>query len=287
MADGDSTDAGLPGPEPAAGAERPRRADRTDPGGVRPGTPVVVATVYLLVCYAAIVVVDVYGVGLDSVREALPARPAVWLLLFEEGSPTELLQWGALGTLAVLSGSLAARLRLAGNGHAAAFWLLVAVAAVLMLMEDAGNVRHRLSFWAMAAGLFEDWRWRALVEALWYAAIASVFAWAVVRHGPAADLPRATVGYGVAGVVAYALAAIGSVTRDFHWYVRLGRFVEERLLRTELLVPPDWHRVDVQFFLADHVVEESLELLGAAFLLAAALAYRRRLPQPLTASDRE
>jgi hypothetical protein len=220
---------------------------------------------------------DVAGLR-DRFAEASPRTPAVWVLMFEEGSPTELLQWATLGYLTVVAGILGGALTRDGERSAGAFWKLVAVAGALMIAEDAGNVRHRLVRYAEAfAGLERDpVPWHLAVEFVWFAIIAGVLVTAVVRHGRAVLPAAATVRYGLAGVAAYALAVLGSVTRDIdHWYADLGRWIERSLLGTELLLPEGWSRFHIHFFLVDYVVEESLELLGAALLLAAALAYHR------------
>lgn len=266
---------------------RPRETLDRGSGRVAPSIPPLVAVAYLFAAYLAVLLVDVAAVGGTRgwIREVGGGRPSLWIMLFEDGSPTELLQWAALGAVAVLVGVEAGRARAALDAAAARFWALAGVGAVMMLMEDAGNVRHRLVHYIDAfVGLSRSGPWHLAVEAVWYAVIVSVLATALIVGGRrvlAAD--RAVLGYAVAGAACYALAATGSVTRDIGWwYADAGRVIEESLLRTRLLVPDGWSRGQVHFFLADYVVEESLELLGASLLLATVLAHRRwgRPPAP-------
>lgn len=272
MIDGDTT-AGEPpdpGPDPAPAATR----------GVPPSVPPLVAAGYLLAANLAVLLVDVAAVGgaREWIREVGGGRPALWIMLFEDGSPTELLQWSAIGAVAVLAGIEAGRARAALDGATARFWGLVGLGAVMMLMEDAGNVRHRLvHYFVTFVGLPGGGPWHLAVEAAWYAVIAGVLATAVIVAGRRVlGADRSVLAYGVAGAVVYAVAAIGSVSRDIGWwYADAGRVIEESLLRTRLLVPDGWSRGQVHFFLVDYIVEESLELLGASLLLAAVLAYRR------------
>jgi hypothetical protein len=255
---------------------RPRRADlnRTQPGLV-----VALAAAYLLVAYLAIVVVDVLEVGRAWLVQNEPRRAALWVLLFEDGSPTEFFQWSLIGALIVLAALTTGSLRERGEVAAARFWRLIAVGGVLMLMEDAGNVRHRLAYHARVAGLLDaPGPWHLAVEMVWYAAIATVFLWAVVRYVSAILPARQTVVLGVAGAFVYAVAAIMSATRDIgFWYASAGRFIERRIFRTDLPLPEVWEPWHVHFFIMDYLVEESLELIGAALLVAAVLAYRRHI----------
>jgi hypothetical protein len=249
-------------------------------GDLAPALPIIAAVVYLLVSYLAILLIDVAAVGgaREWVRGVGGGTPALWVLLFEEGSPTELLQWSAVAALIVLSGLTAGQERARGEGGAASFWTLLAVGGAMMLMEDAGNVRHRLVFYVETfVGLPRTGPFHLAVEAVWFAAIAAVLAVAVVRFGRPVLRERATaLRFGLAGATCYVIAVLGSVTRDIGWwYADAGRFIEVSLLRTRLLVPDGWSREHVHFFLMDHVVEESLELLGASLLLGAVIAYRR------------
>ena len=257
-----------------ADAPRPRR--RRSVPRAHPAIPIVLGVIWLLIAYTAILVVDVAGLGQERLAEAVPDRPVMWLLLFEPSSPTELLVWATLGVLALVSANISGRLRLRGEERPAAFWRLIGVGAVLMLMEDAGDVRYIFHQWVEIAGILADHPHQLpIVEAIWYAVIASVFAVAILRHGRAVLGSRATVVLGTVGVVAYAVASLGSLSREvFPWYVDLGARLEA-LIPGELPRPPGWHDINVHWFLTDRVFEESFELLGAVFLLAAALAYRR------------
>lgn len=249
-------------------------------GDLLPALPAIAAVVYLLVCYLAILLIDVAAVGRtrEWIRDVGGGKPALWVLLFEDGSLTELLQWSALATLVVLSGLTAGHARARNEVRAARFWTLITVGTAMMLMEDAGDVRHRLVFYVETfIGLQRAPPFHLVVEAVWFAVITAVLAVAVLRFGPPVLRERPTTWrFGLVGAVCYAIAALGSVTRDIGWwYADAGRVIETSLLRTRLLVPEGWSREQVHFFLMDYVVEESLELLGASLFLGAVIAYRR------------
>lgn len=242
-----------------------------------PAAPPVGALVWLALAYATVVVVDVAGAGGEQLQAASPDEPAMWLLLFNPSSPTEMIVWVLLGGLVLASGSLAGRLRLAAEPRAAAFWRLVGVAGILMVLEDTANVRYRLAEWAELIGLIDGRDQWVVVEATWYAAIVATVAVAVVRHGRFVAASKPTIGFGATGVAFYAVAALGSTVNEVtEWYGGLGAGLEG-LAGGSLPHPPAWNEPTVHFYLADRVFEESLEMLGAACLLAAALAFGRHL----------
>jgi hypothetical protein len=279
-------------PDARVDETRPREAHPPAPAapggcGAHPALPVVIAGVWLSLAYTLILLVDVRGSGRAHLESVRPGEPALWLQLFNPNSPTEMLAWLILGLFALGSAHTAGWLQ-AGAAVAAAgrhearglqrqraFWRLVCVAGLLMLLEDTANVRYRLAEWAELLGIGPGREHLFVVEALWYALIAGVFALAVLRHGRAVRRSRGTVAFGAAAVVLYAVAAIGSVTREvLPWYVQLGARIEA-LFPAPLARPPGWNDPTMHLYLSDRVFEETLELLGAACLLGAVLAFRR------------
>jgi hypothetical protein len=219
--------------------------------------------------------------------------PYVWFQLFMDGGFTELFQWTLLAGLVVLAASLAAAHRLGGLGtpHGTArpgdetgrgaFWTLIAVAAALMLIEDAGNARHLLLHYAGVAAAFDPVV-TTVVEITYFAAIASVGLYAFLRYGRGLAVLPGVRGLGAAGVGCYALGAGLNASRTIgYWYHGFGSWLVDDVLGAPQLVEAvavegldPWQ---LRFLFPDFVVEESLELLGAAFLVAAALAYARLL----------
>jgi hypothetical protein len=258
-----------------AGSPTPR-GRRSQPRP-RPALIIALALTYLAAAYAAVIAVDVMGLGREQLLAISPERRALWVHLFEDASPTEFLQWAALGAIVILAASLSGAAKQARRTDASAFWRLASVGALLMLLEDAGNVRHRLAHYADLLGLLDaPGPWHLAVEAAWFGVIALVLVVAVVRFSGSIGASRRTVAYGLSGAIAYAMAATMSATRDVGWwYADAGRWIQESLLRADLLVPEGWVPAHVHFFLMDYVVEETIELIGASLLLAAVLAHRR------------
>jgi hypothetical protein len=243
----------------------------------------------LVLAHLTIIVIDVVNVGAvgDSIRER--GASAAWVHLFGEANPIEWLQWALIGTLIVVSAQQSGQSDALSDRSGRIFWLLIAVGATMMLMEDAGNVRHRLVVWAEMTGVIDaESRMNLLVEAVWFAGIAAVFAWAALRHARQVQFPKRALAYGFFGVAFYAVAVLSSATRDLgDWYERAGAAVSSYIYGGNLALPTDWATAEAHHFFMDYVYEESLELFGAGFLLAASLAFRTpRDPLAESSGDR-
>jgi hypothetical protein len=288
-----------------------------------PWLPPLLALIWIVVAVLAMWLVDAEGAfgGPQRLAEIGLDPPYVWFQLFMDGGITEILQWSSLGILIVVTAGLAVahRHRAAAvtlrddHERLAAFWTLVAVMAVLMLLEDAGNVRHLLTHYVGVAVGFEP-RPVTLAEIAYFAAIASIGGYAVVRYardlGRRANLHRTArseggtaeggtgrrrptfTTYGILGVLVYGSAAAINASRTIgDWYVAFGRLLVDDVLQAPQLVQAapvagldEW---DLRFMFVDFVIEESLELLGASLLVAAVLAYLRDDPElRLTRAER-
>lgn len=257
-------------------AQQPSRCRPLGSGCSQPGLVIWIPVIYLGVAWALFLMVDVLNVaGAQEAAARRLAVPITWYYLFQEGGATEILQWLLLGgsglTGAFLAGLLSREDRDSG---AHIFWALMALASVLMLIEDAGNPRHYL---ASLAGMSVSSHLRqtmvTLVEMGYYSLLASVPLYALWRHRSAAfKIPRVRR-YLILGYLAYATASIASATRHLgEWYSAAGQLMHQ-LLGGNLLIPPGWDAYTLNFFLVDWLVEESVELLGAAALFASALAF--------------
>jgi hypothetical protein len=236
-----------------------------------------IALSYLAVTWALFIIVDVANVA--GTRDALVAAgvdpPALWWHLFEEGHLTEWLQWTCLGLFATVSAALAGRASTVAQGPTTRFWVLMAAAGVLMLIEDAGNPRHTLGRLAtMSSGT------EAAVlpmHVVVFATIGGVALYGVLIYGAVPRAARSAWRFLLAGVVTYAVAGSLSFTGYAGLYDPLGRAMRLTVLGDRLLdfVPPGHvaHPALMNVILMDRLVEESLELLGASLLLAAAVAY--------------
>jgi hypothetical protein len=252
------------------------------------------AAVYLVLAWLAVVAIDALNVV--GLRDRLVAMeldmPHVWYHLFADGHLPENLQWLALGGTAIVATLIAGLLFARGRTEPATFWLLMAVAATLLLIEDAGNPRHRLASYVVALAPGERTP-RILAELTFFALLAAVPLYAVARYWrwPWRSAPSRGRLVGALGL--YGLAAIASGTRDIGgahgWYAAAGRFLEEAVFQGRLLqaapffgdLGPD----ATGYLLMDLPVAESVELVAAALLLAAALAYACDLRRDPTLAD--
>lgn len=239
-----------------------------------PATIVVsLAVAYLLLAWGAFWTIDVFNVL--GLRDALVADPhqQMWVRLFREGRPTEMLQWLALGGTAVAGATASGMLSARGRRGHATFWLLMSITAVLMLIEDAGNPRH---FFGEMARYHLGMPARIATELTYFAILASIPLYALFHYWRCPWASPATRRYLIAGVVFYAIATMSSGTRDVgEWYVHVGAYIDQVVLSGRLLplAPDPLEGGGTGFHLMDSLVEESIELLGAAMLFASALAY--------------
>ncbi len=243
-----------------------------------PHVPVIIALFYLLIAWTLFLVVDANN--LWGLRDWLAQRqsiPVTWYYLFEEGGATEIAQWLMLSCACVAACSLAGRLWGDGKNAAALFWLLMGITAALMLIEDAGNPRHYLA--ALSVTLFPDrspQRLKTTVELLYYVGLSLLPVYAVLRYWRYPLRSRLTALYLLTGCALYGVAGFASASRHINeWYAAFGGMVHRVLAGGQLLVPPSWDQYMLHFFLVDWLLEESVELIGASLLTAAALAYLR------------
>ena len=221
---------------------------------------------------------DVFGLG-TAVYEHLSARDSsrfqVWAILFTEGGPIEILQWLFLAAASGFALHTHGVLSAEGNperttNRARLFWLLMGIAFLLMLIEDAGNPRH----WAIRfsqmlfggnAGQVTELAYFVSLGSL--PLIALALFWRTIL-----TLPRTRV-FLLGGFVVYGIAAISSASR-YYWYEAAGHWLHvsvfgERL--REVSLGNHGHG----FWLMDYLMEESFELAGATLLAAAAAAFLR------------
>lgn len=231
---------------------------------------------YLALAWSLFLLVDLFSVlEWDSFLVAWSGQPLLWFAVFNEWGPTEVLQWSFLLATAILGSRLGLRLRRQGNKPASTFWWLIAVTGILLALEDALTLRHHLAHFTMGlAGVEGRHPVRTGTELAYYAAIASVPIYALLRYWRVPWESPARW-YLLTGFVAYGVAAVASASRDVGaWYVRLGTSIDEatggRLGAGFVQTLPDR---PVGFYIVDFIFEESLELMAAAFLLAAVLAF--------------
>ncbi|MBZ0329343.1 hypothetical protein KZO25_03320, partial [Halomonas sp. ANAO-440] len=163
-----------------------------------------------------------------------------WRDLFAEGGPAEVLQWLMLGLAAGLAWNAAGWLRgLGGHPRLSTFWLLMGTALVLMLIEDAGNMRTAVhDYTSLAFGM----RAAALGEYAIFAVLALLPALTLLWHWRLVwQLPRTRILL-LAAFAAYGFAGIGSALRRA-WYEPAGWWLHDRIFGGQLTELPGICRV--------------------------------------------
>jgi hypothetical protein len=266
-------------PDLARGTGMVERAELPEsglPALVRSRTILSVTLVYLLACYFLFLVVDVFDV-LGS-RELLGRDDGMplWFHLFGEAMPTEWLQWSWLASTSIVAAMAASRAFSVSRAQIARFLLLLSVAGALMLIEDAGNVSHQQAqLLQQITGESDLARVGGRLPV--FVVIAAVPTYALIRYWSALrEYPYShrlfLAGYGI-----YGLAAFSSVPANlaFDFYDRAGGWVVDTLLGGRLVPVEDYWGIDgdaTRLVFMDFVYEESLELIAAGLLLAAALS---------------
>ena len=244
---------------------------------LKPWHVMAACTAYLAAAWAAFVFID--ALNFAGLRDSLVATglqmPATWPHIFREGGPTEILQWLCLGIASVLAATVAGELRSTKQRDADTrmFWMLMSIALMFLLIEDAGNPRHYIR-----DAVFEltgSQTARLAVESLVFMILAGLPLYALVRYRREVIRFGSAKWYLLCAFLCYGVAGVASATR-YAWYEDAGAIfhavVGSDLLELE---HPHFTEVGIEFFLMDWLFEESVELLGAAFFVCATLAFVR------------
>jgi hypothetical protein len=235
---------------------------------VRPQVVVTNVATVVLAAWAAMIAVDVLEI-------AGPQPTPLWVLLFNDGL-IEWLQWFLLPTGVFASGFLVSRLLESGDRGAANFFLFFGIGLALMLVEDAGDIRHAIRslvhlsigdrIFGVQTGL--------VVEVPYFLLLAAVPLYALARFGRHIWQDRRTRRYLIAGYGLYAVAAGASAFRILgNFYIVIGRWVDNSLFGGRFAIPQGRTQEYAHFYLVDGPIEESIELIAAACLLGVTLAF--------------
>ena len=254
----------------AAGSEVDSHSDLPLLLRLRPQVVVSNVIVVVVVAWLAVIAVDVLMI-------AGPRDWPLWASLFNDRF-VEWLQWCLLGATIVAASYLSACLRERGDRVGAAFFLIMSLAAALMLIEDAGDVRHVLVRMFAGEGTTITPGVQLgvghLIEMPYFLALAALPVYAVARYGRHVWAVRSVRPYLLSSFVLYAAAAGGSALSGIGGlYARIGAIIDQQLTGGRLLVSEEVERSDIHFNLVDSVIEESVETVAAACLLAMVLAY--------------
>jgi hypothetical protein len=234
--------------------------------GVRSGGVLAAAAGLLAIAWMLVLVFDLLQV-------IGPLERPVWEQVFHNNRPAEWVQWTVLLTGAVLSAFISAHL----SGGPARFFFVMAFGLALIFFEDSSDLRHVLfyEYWSpMAGASIGAFPTRVISDTLYFSLIAAVPLYAVLRYGRSIWPAPATRYYLIVGVILYALAGGLSAVRHLNdLYVNTGAWIDSTVFASRWPASPGMSESRAHFYVMDSFIEESLEMMGAAFLLAMVLAY--------------
>lgn len=204
-------------------------------------------------------------------------RP-MWSLLFND-RPVEWTQWFLFAFAITMSGYLAARLDVAQRRMAAKFFLLFAIGLGLMMIEDAGDIRHTLSWeiQRIVGDTIFGLPYRSMVDLPYFALLATVPLYTVIRYGRYIWPEVAVRRYFVASVILYAIASIGSGARYFgDFYQRTGAWIDNNLMGGRFPMKENDSQETTHLLLIDSPIEESIETIAITLLIAGIITYALR-----------
>lgn len=235
---------------------------------VRPRTVVLAAAGLVAVAWVVFLAIDIVGLV------EWPEDRVAWRKLFND-RPVEWSQWLLQGSAILVAGFVAGRLTREEDRGLRAFLLVLGAGLVLMLFEDAGDARHVISrdlrdlYGEEILGL----PYRVVSDVPYFLVIAALPIYALLRYGREAWRAPTARPYLVAGYGLYALTGGGSGIRHLgDLYITIGAFVDRVVFAGRFPVPSNLSQERAHFFVVDSVLEESLETMAAASLLAVMLA---------------
>ena len=257
-----------------------------------PAARYVFATVccLLLASWGGVLLLDVLNLGGWGAWFTFEASPhmfdennAFFYAWFDDRSPVEWMQWLCLGSFSILSAYRAGQLQRSSDRVLFVFWGLMAVGGMLLVIEDAGSPRHRILELLAIFPVLRAYEGAVVVFFelfIYFPALAALPVYAFYRaHNRVRALPT-VYRYLLIGFGFYAVAAFFSASSGIgFWYNIVGEAWLDLMFSEHLLDPDVYRQPDLGFWLMDTLVEESLELLGAAGLLAAVVA-QYHLPLP-------
>ena len=248
----------------------------------------------LVVSWGGVVLFDmfnVWGWGAWFTFEASPhmfeENNAFFYAWFDDRSPIEWMQWLCLGSFSILSAYHAGRLQRTSDRVLFVFWALMAVGGMLLVLEDAGSPRHRVLELLAIVPFLRAYEGAVVVIFelfIYFPALAVLPVYAFYRSYHRIRQMPTIHRYLIIGFGFYAVAAFFSASSGIgFWYNTVGTAWLDLMFSEHLLDPDVYRQPELGFWLMDTLVEESLELVGAAGLLSAALAqYHRPLPASCT-----
>jgi hypothetical protein len=237
----------------------------------KPSRVVLGSVVFVGIAWVAFIVFDV--VGIVDLSSAGERTAPIARHLFND-RPVEWLQWLILGFAILFAGYGAGVAQAPGFRRLRTFLLILGSGLVLMLFEDAGDARHIIGAYVrevfgQGSGPISPGR---VVGTIYLLGIVALPIYAFVRfHRDIWQLPTARRFF-VPGLVLYAIAGGGHFVQGT--YESVGAFLNRVLFggRFPAYGFDDPAGGNANIFLIDSIIEESIETIAAAFMLAGILA---------------
>ena len=238
------------------------------------------------ISYLLVLLIDVLNIlGLRGLLGGI--IPFFWNTLFAERRFIELTQWTLITGLITTSYYIYKELLNQEKFIDAKFWLIITFTAGLMLFEDALNPRHFL----FRNVLELHWKQINIAETIYYGILAGIPAYGFLRYGKKVREQRRALVLLIIGGLFYGAAVLISGPGHSFGVTVLGEkgleatvaiggeelqeaynLAEQRIIEVH---GNDYD--DLAFMFTDHFIEESLELIGATFLLGSAVSYLESL----------
>lgn len=247
---------------------------------------------FLIISWILVVLIDIYNIF--DLREYFyhGIVPTFWHYTFRESGPIEIVQWTFLALLALTSLYLYLKSKQVGSKKERNFWGLFTITGVLMLAEDWLDIRHLI----LREYLTLEWVVLNLLETGYFLALGLIPIGAVLLYGriikskDSLTLVLIVLGIGVYLVAIFLSGpadltninqAIGNSLHESFNEIggedleELHQIGQNRIEEQEEELGVSMMGVTYRF--KDLLVEESIELIGATLLLAAAFRYVKTL----------
>lgn len=224
---------------------------------------------WVFLIFAIFLSVDIFNIINIDIN-----RPA-WRFLFNN-RVMEWSQWFLFMLTIFSSIYLSAILRIRGATQSALFFLFLGVGLGLMLIEDAGDIRHALS--AEARRIFGDQiigiHYKIVIDLPYFSLLAFFPLYALAKYRKGLMESLTAMKYMLTGFFVYGLAALGSVIGNFNQaYHKMGSWIDNNVLAGRFPIAPGESQLETHFYLMDAVIEETLEFVALALISAAVLVF--------------
>lgn len=245
---------------------------------------------YIILMLTLSYMIDIHKINIFGLRSWITntfPNPYFWFLVFDEASITEHIQWLYLiGILGITISYILINHRELTKKTALP-WFLLFLGVYLMFLEDRFNIRHMGSF-IISSRIFAiditsaDWPTsilRTTIELFFYLILGSAMISALLLIIKNNKNQSQGLKFLLMGYILYGTAAFASATRNIgNWYAVVGTKILELIisgkeLSWSAISTPTFSWKPLGFYFMDFVIEESIELMGATFLLAAVLIY--------------